>query len=73
MRRGLVARFQGIPDVHYGDEDHFACGARGVSEWTLRGTTVEGERIEVRGCDLWTFGPGGKIVRKDSFWKIRER
>jgi len=38
----------------------------------LTGTTVEGERIEVRGCDLWTFGPGGKIVRKDSFWKIRE-
>ena len=73
VRRGLVARFQGIPDVHYGDEDHFACGARGVSEWTISGTTVAGERIEVRGCDLWTFGPGGQIVRKDSFWKIRER
>ena len=73
VRRGLVARFQAIPDVHYGDEDHFACGARGVSEWTISGTTVAGERIEVRGCDLWTFGPGGQIVRKDSFWKIRER
>ena len=44
---------------------------RGVSEWTLTGTTVEGERIEVRGCDLWTFN-GAKIVRKDSFWKIVE-
>jgi ketosteroid isomerase-like protein len=72
VRRGLAARFHGIPDVRYGDDDHFACGARGVSEWTLRGTTVDGEHIEVRGCDLWTFGPGGKIVRKDSFWKIRE-
>jgi ketosteroid isomerase-like protein len=72
VRRGLAARFQGIPDVRYGDDDHFACGARGVSEWTLRGTTVDREPIEVRGCDLWTFGPGGKIVRKDSFWKIRE-
>ena len=72
VRRGLAARFQGIPDVYYGDDDHFACGARGVSEWTLSGTTAEGEHIEVRGCDLWTFGPGGKIVRKDSFWKIRE-
>jgi taurine dehydrogenase small subunit len=72
VRRGLAARFEGIPDVHYRDDGHFACGTRGVSEWTLTGTTFEGERIEVRGCDLWTFGPGGKIVRKDSFWKIRE-
>ena len=72
VRRGLAARFQGIPDVRYGDDDHFACGARGVSQWTLRGTTVGGGHVEVRGCDLWTFGPGGKIVRKDSFWKIRD-
>ena len=72
VRRGLAARFEGIPDVHYGDDDHFACGTRGASEWTISGTTVGGERIEVRGCVLWTFGPDGKIVRKDSFWKIRE-
>lgn len=72
VRRGLAARFQGIPDVHYGDDDHFACGARGVSEWTISGTTVDGKRIDVRGCDLWTFRPDGKIIRKDSFWKIRD-
>ena len=72
VRRGLAARFEGIPDVSYTDDDHFACGNRGVSEWTISGTTVDGERIEVRGCDLWTFGDDGMIVRKDSFWKIRE-
>ena len=72
VRRGLAARFEGIPDVHYGEDEHFACGSRGVSEWTISGTTVEGERIEVRGCDLWTFGDGGRLTRKDSFWKIRE-
>jgi steroid delta-isomerase-like uncharacterized protein len=71
VRAGLAARFAGIPDVHYGDDDHFACGDRGVSEWTLTGTTTEGERIEVRGCDLWTFDADDKIARKDSFWKIR--
>jgi ketosteroid isomerase-like protein len=71
VRRGLAARFEGIPDVHNDDDHHFACGDRGVSEWTLTGTTTEGERIEVRGCDLWTFGPDGTILRKDSFWKIR--
>jgi len=31
-----------------------------------------GERIEVRGCDLWTFGADDTVTRKDSFWKIRE-
>jgi ketosteroid isomerase-like protein len=70
VREGLAARFTGIPNVHYGDDDHFAAGDRGVSEWTLTGTTTDGERIEVRGCDLWTFR-GGLISRKDSFWKIR--
>ena len=73
VRAGLAKRFEGIPDVHYGDDRHFlsADGSRGVSEWTLTGTTTDGQRLEVRGCDLWTFR-GTKIVRKDSFWKIRE-
>jgi ketosteroid isomerase-like protein len=72
VRRGLADRLDGIPDVHYDHDDHFACGSRGVSEWTIRGTTVDGERIEVRGCDLWTFGADNKVARKDSFWKIRD-
>jgi steroid delta-isomerase-like uncharacterized protein len=71
VRRGLATRFEGIPDVHYGSESHFASGDRGASEWTLTGTTVDGERLEVRGCDLWTFRDG-QIVRKDSYWKIVE-
>ena len=72
VRRGLAARFEGIPDVHYGDADHFTCGRRGLSEWTISGTTVEGVAIEVRGCDIWTFDDDGQIAKKDSFWKIRE-
>jgi ketosteroid isomerase-like protein len=71
VRDGLGARFKGIPDVHYGDGDHFVSRERGASEWTLTGTTVDGDRLEVRGCDLWTFR-GDKIIRKDSFWKIIE-
>jgi ketosteroid isomerase-like protein len=70
VREGLAMRFSGIPDVHYGNHDHFVSGDRGASEWTLTGTTTEGQRLEVRGCDLWTFR-GGLISRKDSFWKIR--
>ncbi len=72
VRRGLAARFEGIPDVRYDDGDHFVCGRRGVSEWTISGTTVDGERIDVRGCDLWTFDDDSRITRKNSFWKIRE-
>lgn len=70
VREGLAARFSGIPDVHYGDDAHFVAGDRGASEWTLTGTTTEGEVLEVRGCDLWTFR-NGLVSRKDSYWKIR--
>jgi steroid delta-isomerase-like uncharacterized protein len=72
VRRGLAARFEGIPDVGYGDDDHFASGNRGVSEWTITGTTIDGVAVDVRGCDIWTFDDRGLITRKDSFWKIRE-
>jgi len=71
VRAGLAKRFMGIPDVHYGEDQHWVCGDVGVSEWTLTGTSVSGQRLEVRGIDLLEFA-GGKITRKDSFWKIRE-
>ena len=69
VREGIQARFDGIPDIHYGDDRHWTCGARGVSEWTIRGTQRTGEPIEVRGCDLFEF-TDRRISRKDSFWKI---
>ena len=71
VRRLLATRFEGIPDVHYGDDRHFVCGDRGVSEWLLTGTTREGRQIRVRGCDLLEF-EGDKVARKDSYWKIVE-
>jgi ketosteroid isomerase-like protein len=69
VREGIAARFAGLPDVHYAEDRHFVCGDRGVSEWLLTGTTTAGERIAVRGCDLWEFRDG-LVVRKDSYWKI---
>ncbi len=71
VRAGLAKRFEGIPDVHYGDDQHWVCGDFGVSEWTLTGTSMSGERVNVRGVDLLQFVQG-KITRKDSFWKIVE-
>jgi ketosteroid isomerase-like protein len=69
VRKGIQARIDGIPDIRYDEARHWSCGDRGVSEWTIRGTQVTGEPIEVRGCDLFEF-TAGKISRKDSFWKI---
>jgi steroid delta-isomerase-like uncharacterized protein len=74
VREGLASRFKGIPDVHYGDDRHWiaADGTRGVSEWTLTGTATSGVKLNVRGCDLWEFH-NGKVIRKDSYWKIVEQ
>jgi ketosteroid isomerase-like protein len=69
VREGLARRFSGIPDVAYSDDRHWVCGDRGVSEWLLTGTTTAGERIAVRGCDLWEFRDG-QVIWKDSYWKI---
>jgi hypothetical protein len=48
-----------------------AAAATGMSKWTLTGTTREGTRREVNGCDFYTFRDG-KVIRKDSYWKIVE-
>ena len=60
-----------MPDVHYGDAQHFIDGETGITQWTVTGTMTTGQRFEVRGCDFYTFRDG-QIVKKDSFWKIRE-
>ncbi len=69
VREGLASRLSGIPDVHYGDHTHLVCNDVGVTKWILTGSTTAGERIEVAGCDFYTFRDG-KIVEKDSYWKI---
>ena len=71
VRVGLAKRFEGIPDVHYGADQHWVGENFGVSEWTLTGTTASGQSLQVRGVDLLEFA-NGKITRKDSFWKIVE-
>jgi ketosteroid isomerase-like protein len=71
VRRALAGRFEGLPDVHYGKDEHFVDGNAntGISKWTLTGTQADGHRIEVWGCDFYTFREG-KVIRKDSYWKI---
>jgi steroid delta-isomerase-like uncharacterized protein len=59
-----------FPDAHWGNARHFVSGDRGVSEWTFTGTRVDGARVEVQGCDLFTFRDG-KIAVKNSYRKNR--
>jgi steroid delta-isomerase-like uncharacterized protein len=58
------------PDAIWDLAEHTAAGDRGFSEWTFRGTDASGNKVEVRGCDLFVFRDG-KIARKDSFRKNR--
>ena len=71
VREGLKTRFEMLPDVHYGDVRHFATETMGISEWLVTGTVRSGKTIAVRGCDHYEFRDG-KVVRKDSYWKIVE-
>jgi len=59
-----------FPDAHWGSARHFVHGDRGVSEWTFTGTRTDGARVEVQGCDLFTFR-AGKILLKNSYRKNR--
>ncbi len=72
VRKGLLSRFEGLPDVHYGEDRHWVSGNFGASEWLLTGTTTSGEKLRVRGVDLLEFRDG-RIVRKDSYWKIASK
>lgn len=72
VREALASRFIGLPDVRYSEDRHWVHGNLGVSEWLLTGTTLEGRPVKVRGCDHWEFRDG-KVVRKDSYWKLVER
>ena len=65
-----AAVFEQYPDAHWGNARHFVTGERGVSEWTFTGTLTDGKRVEVTGCDLFTFR-NGKIAIKNSFRKNR--
>lgn len=69
----LADRFKLIPDMGWHDEVHFVSGNRALSEWTVRGTHVNGEKLAMRGCDIWEFDDDGKILVKDTFWKTVEK
>jgi len=46
------------------------CGDRGVTEWIFTGTTADGKKVEVTGCDVFTFR-NGKIAVEESYFENR--
>ena len=70
VRAGFAEVWTIFPDAHWGNAHHFVLGNRGVSEWTFTGTRADGTRVEVHGCDLFTFRDG-KIFLKNSYRKNR--
>ena len=70
VRAGYAEVWSTFPDAHWGSARHFVAGDRGVSEWTFTGTRTDGSRVEVYGCDLFTF-QDGKIAVKNSYRKNR--
>ncbi len=70
VRAAYAAVFEAFPDAKWVGARHFVAGERGVSEWTFTGTQEDGRRVEVNGCDLFTFRDG-KIAIKNSYRKNR--
>jgi len=70
VREAFAKVFKIYPDAHFGQARHFVAGDRGVSEWIFTGTASDGKKVEVDGCDVFTF-EGDKILVKSSFFKNR--
>ena len=69
VREAFARVFAMFPDAHFGDARHFLAGDRGLSEWRFTGTR-DGVKVEVDGCDVFTFRDG-KIAVKSSYFKQR--
>ncbi len=70
VRKAYLAVFDTYADGRWNHPRHFVAGDRAVSEWTFTGTTKEGAKVEVNGCDVFTL-KNGKIALKNSYRKQR--
>lgn len=68
VRKRFEAIWKDITDAHWGQSRHFVSGDRGLSEWLFTGTTNDGKKIEMQGCDIFTFR-AGKIYKKSTYLK----
>ena len=70
VKKAFEAVFATFPDARWSNARHFISGDRGLSEWVFTGTRSDGTKVEVTGCDVFTF-KDGKIAVKNSYRKNR--
>ena len=70
VRKAFEDVFAAFPDAQWSNARHVISGNRGFSEWIFTGTRSDGSKVEVTGCDLFTFRDG-KIDVKNSYRKNR--
>jgi steroid delta-isomerase-like uncharacterized protein len=70
VRAAFARVFAIYPDAAFANTRHVVAGDRGVSEWLFTGTTAEGKKVEVNGCDLFTFRDD-TIALKSAYFKNR--
>jgi len=71
VRERFESIWADLPDASFTKARHFIDGNRGCSEWTFVATSGEGKKLEIDGCDLFTFRDG-KIALKNTFLKNRQ-
>jgi ketosteroid isomerase-like protein len=70
VKKAFEDVFATFPDARWSNPRHVISGDRGFTEWTFTGTKKDGTKVEVTGCDLFTFRDG-KIAIKNSYRKNR--
>ena len=70
VRKRFIEVWTYFPDAHWSQPTHVDCGDRGYSSWLFTGTDPEGRRVEVSGCDLFSFRDR-LIAVKDTYLKSR--
>lgn len=71
VKERFIEVWTDVPDIRFINAIHFSQGDYGCSEWTILGTTKDGVKLEVDGCDVFTF-ENGKIKSKRSYVKNRQ-
>lgn len=72
IRKAMADRFKVIPDMRWEHKKYVLAGDHAISVWTVKGRSADGEELNYQGCDIYRFRQDGKIVEKDTYWKIVE-
>jgi taurine dehydrogenase small subunit len=71
IKEYLAMRHATFPNLQWVNDKHWVMGDKGLSEWTVQGSSAHGDKIDWLGCDLWEFRDG-KVTKKDTYWKVIE-